>query len=139
MESMETLKRMLYREVDEIAQKGEMSAGDLQSIHTLTDTIKNILKIECLNEDEGEYSGGWRASGTYPMNDSYGRHYVRGHYSRNGGYSNARYSRDGYSGSMRYSHDGGDEMEKKIEEMIATGNVSREDENILRRAMELLK
>jgi len=63
-----------------------MGAGDLEVIHKLTDTIKNIDKI-CMLEEEGGYSqdGGDGASyggGTYGNGSSYanrGKHYVRGH------------------------------------------------------------
>ena len=82
-ESMYRLKSMLCDELDEIAGKGELSSGDLETIHKLTDTIKNIDKIEAL-EGEG-YSGGDRMPyGRY----SGSRHYVRGHYTR-GHYSMA--------------------------------------------------
>lgn len=44
------LKDMLCAELDEIGKKGEMSAGDLETVHKLTDTIKNIDKITMLEE-----------------------------------------------------------------------------------------
>lgn len=67
--------------------------------HKLTDTIKNIDKIEMMEDDgysrdgdyssDGDYSrgGDWQADmrGTYGRGSSYARrgtHYVRGHYSR---------------------------------------------------------
>lgn len=84
MKSMYNLRDMLCKELEEIARKGELGAGDLDIAHKLTDTIKNIDKIETL--EEGGYSS------RYPdddMRNSYGRgvsyarrHYVRGHYSR---------------------------------------------------------
>lgn len=92
------LKDMLCQELDEIADKGDLGAGDLDIAHKLTDTIKNIDKIEMLEEgysrdgdySEGRYSRdgddhGERAS--YGRGSSYARrgtHYVRGHYSRDG-------------------------------------------------------
>ena len=48
------LKDMLCAELDEIGKKGEMSAGDLETVHKLTDTIKNIDKITML--EDGGYS-----------------------------------------------------------------------------------
>lgn len=89
MKALYDLKEMLCRELDEIAQKQEMNAGDLETVHKLTDTIKNIDKIIVLEED-GEYSqaGDWEMEGrgTYGRGSSYanrrGSHYVRGHYSR---------------------------------------------------------
>lgn len=87
MNAMYDLRDMLCKELEEISRKGEMSAGDLDAVHKLTDTIKNIDKIERL-EDSGYSRGGdWEADmrGTYGRGSSYanrGRHYVRGHYSR---------------------------------------------------------
>lgn len=87
------LKDMLCAELDEIGKKGEMSAGDLETVHKLTDTIKNIDKIVMLEENgysrDEDYSrdGDWSANmrGNYGRGSSYARrgsHYVRGHYSR---------------------------------------------------------
>lgn len=100
MNTMYDLREMLCKELDEIARKGEMSAGDLDTVHKLTDTIKNIDKIDML---DGGYSsdGDWEARGTYGRGSSYagrrGTHYVRGHYSRDNRYRDGRtmYSRSG--------------------------------------------
>lgn len=91
MKALYDLKDKLCAELDEIADKPNMSTGDLETVHKLTDTIKNIDKIMKL-EDESGYSraGGWETRGTYgyPYDErgsSYmrrGEHYVRGHYSR---------------------------------------------------------
>lgn len=42
MKALYDLKEMLSAELEEIARKPEMSAGDLETVHKLTDTIKNI-------------------------------------------------------------------------------------------------
>lgn len=92
MKAMYDLRDMLCKELDELVRKGELGAGDLEVAHKLTDTIKNIDKIEMYEGDE-EYSeryprdGAWEADmrGTYGRGSSYARrgsHYVRGHYSR---------------------------------------------------------
>jgi len=73
MEYAEKLKSMLTKEVDEIAKKGELSSGALEALHKLTDTIKNIDKIEKLEGNEASYND--------QSDTSNGRHYVRGHYS----------------------------------------------------------
>ena len=87
MRAMHDLKDMLCKEIDKIAKKGELSAGSLETVHKLTDTVKNIDKIMMLEED-GEYS---------ERRDS------RGRYSRDGGmYSRA----DGMGGGLGYSRDG---------------------------------
>jgi len=83
---MEKLKEKLWEELEEIARKPEMGAGDLELAHKLTDTIKNIDKI-CMLEDGEGYSEAVDGDG-YGRGSSYanrGKHYVRGHYSRDGG------------------------------------------------------
>ena len=67
---MHELKEKLCEELEEIARKPEMSAGDLEAAHKLTDTIKNIDKIEMLEEDDGySRAGNWEADmrGTYAL------------------------------------------------------------------------
>ena len=91
MKALYELKEKFEMELEELARKGELGAGDLELAHKLTDTIKNIDKI-CALEEDGGYSGD-----SYSRGSSYRRrHYVRGHYSRDG-YSNDRggYSHDG--------------------------------------------
>lgn len=83
--TLQDIREKLCRELDEVAKKPDLGVGDLDVLHKLTDTIKNIDKIEML--DEGEYSraGEWEMRGTYGRGNSYahrGTHYVQGHYSR---------------------------------------------------------
>lgn len=82
MEYMEKIKKMLCKELDEYAMKGKISGADLDMIWKLTDTIKNLDKIEML-EDGGEYSEmyPYRIDGTsyargrrYAKRDSMGRY-----------------------------------------------------------------
>ncbi len=120
---MHKLKEMLMKELKEYESKvtqmsgGKLSAGDLQTIHMMTDTIKNIDKIEMLEGGEGysedgmSYDGGnWQARGSYDGGSSYARGRGRnarrdsmGRYSREGGYS----SEGGYSGEGGSSYRGG--------------------------------
>ena len=84
------LKDMLCAELDEIGKKGEMSAGDLETVHKLTDTIKNIDQIVMLEDDGYSRDEDWSANmhGNYGRGSSYARrgsHYVRGHYSMDDG------------------------------------------------------
>lgn len=63
MKHLEDLRDTLCRELDEIAEKGELSAGDLETVDKLTHTLKNLDKIMM----GGEYSnaGDWYAMGNY--------------------------------------------------------------------------
>lgn len=111
MRGLHEIKEMLCKELGEYARKGELSAGSLDALHKLTDTIKNIDKIEML---EG---GGYSRNGSY---DSYGEEdsYRRG-YSRDDSYRRGGSYDDGDSYRRGYSHDGGKEqMVRKMEEML---------------------
>ena len=153
MKNLENLKDKLCEELEEIARKPDMGPGDLELIHKLTDTIKNIDKI-CMLEEEGGYSqdGGDGASyggGTYGNGSSYanrGKHYVRGHYSRDGGGSYNGGGQGGYSsrrggsrgGRGGYSRDDGrSEMMEHLE--MAMDTATDQDREIIKRFMRQLE
>lgn len=130
---MEEIKDKLCRELEQMAGR-EISPSNLEVIHKLTDSIKNIKKIEMLDGDDGYSSRGyWDARGTYGSDGSYdrdgsyrsrrGTHYVRGHYSRDGGYS-----RD----------DAKNEMMEHLEEMMGMAD-SEKERDAIRRCMDVMK
>lgn len=132
MEYMHELKGKLCDELEEIARKGELGAGDLDIIHKLTDTIKNICKIDML--DDGGYSrdGDWMARGTYDRGHSY-----RGRKRDSMG----RYSRDGRvmrDGRMYSRADAKDYMIGELEEAMDAATTDRE-RDIIKRAMDQLE
>ena len=99
MEKLYDLKDKLFEELEELARKPDMGLGDLELIHKLSDTIKNIGKIEMLEEDggysqeDGRDGGGYGRSGVYSQRRG-GRHGGRntrrdsmGRYSREDGRS----------------------------------------------------
>ncbi len=137
MKALNELKDKLHGELDEISRKPELGAGDLEIIHKLTDTIKNIDKI-CMLEDGEGYSEAVDG-GDYGRGSSYanrGKHYVRGHYSRDGGMDRSGYSsrRDSRG---RYSRDDGrSEMMEHIEMAIDSAD-ERDREKIKRFMREL--
>lgn len=134
MEYMYDLKDKLCKELEEIARKPEMSAGDLEAVHKLTDTIKNLDKITMLEDGDGySQAGDWEMEG-------------RGSYERGSSYrgrkrdSMGRYSRDGrYSSTGRmYSRaDARDGMMAQLEEMM--DHASEQERAILRQAMDKLE
>lgn len=170
MHYMHDLKDLLCAELEDYAEKGKksgkMSMGDLESIHKLTDTVKNIMKIDVLKEEvgyseDGHYMGEGRIYGTsyesgyserggssyargrgrYAKRDSMGR------YSRDGGMSyddDMSYARGGRGGNrvgMRggYSRDDGKEyMMERIGELMDEAQKPAEKE-ALRRCMDALK
>lgn len=132
MEKLYELKDRLCEELEEIARKPDMGPGDLELIHKLTDTIKNIGKIEML-EEEGGYS---QEDGQDASYANRGKHYVRGHYSRDGG-------TDGYSSRRRdsrgrYSRNNGrSEMMEHLE--MALDSASDQDRETIKRFMRQLE
>lgn len=120
MEKLYNLKEMLCEELEEFARKQELGAGDLEVLHKLTDTIKNIDKI-CMLEEAGGYSQDGVYGDNYGRGNSYanrGQHWVRGHYSRD---RMDRYSRD----------DGRSAMMEHLEMAMDAAN-DRDRENIKR-------
>lgn len=117
---MHKIKEMLMKELYEYEEKakkmsgGKLSAGDLETLHKLTDTVKNIDKIEILENDEGyseesQWMGEGRMYGTsYDNEGSYAR--GRGRNAKRD--IRGRYSRDSRSYNDRRSYnDGGSSYE----------------------------
>lgn len=121
MEYMHELKEKLCDELEEIANKGELGSGDLEIIHKLTDTIKNLDKIEMLEDGGYSQAGDWEIEGrAYNRGNSYARRRdSRGRYSRGGG---RMYSRDG----------GKDRMMEHLEDMMREAGSEKEREAIRR-------
>ena len=158
MHYMHDLKDLLCAELEDYAEKGKksgkMSMGALESIHKLTDTVKNILKIDLMESDDGysedgTYMGEGRIYGTSyddGMRRGVGYSYARGRgrYAKRD--SMGRYSRD--DGSMRhdgrgmrdgYSREEGKAyMMEQLEDMMEDAEKPAEKE-ALRRCMEALK
>ena len=158
MHYMHDLKDLLCAELEDYAEKGKksgkMSMGDLDSIHKLTDTVKNILKIDMLEEEsgyseDGAYMGEGRIYGTsyddgmrrgvgYSYDRGRGRYAKRdsmGRYSRDDGYMrrDVRNMRDGYSRDEGKAY-----MMEQLEDMMEDAEKPAEKE-ALRRCMEALK
>lgn len=74
--SMYDLKETLCTDLDQYAKKTTLTGSDLDMVHKITDTIKNISKINMMEEDGYSYGeGNWNANGSYSngMGASYGR------------------------------------------------------------------
>lgn len=125
---IEKIKDMLCEELNVFSEKSKLSTSDLDMIHKLSDTIKNLDKIVML--EDNDYSETY--SEHYPYYDngsSYARrgtHYVKGHYSRDNDYSE-RYN-DGYS-----RNEAKDKMMSKLGEMMNGAN--EKEREALKKAM----
>ena len=152
MHYMEDLKDLLCAELEDYAEKGKksgkLSTGDIGLIDTMLHSVKNIMKIDVMEDEagyseDGRYMGEGRIYGTsYDMGSSYargrGRYAKRdsmGRYSRDGGmmYRDGRGMRGGYS-----RDDGKHYMMEQLEEMMEKAEKPAEKE-ALRRCMDALK
>lgn len=130
---MHKIKEMLMNELYEYEEKakkmpnGKISQGEIDRIHKLTDTIKNIDKIEALEHGEGGYSEDGEYMGEGRI---YGTSYARGRgrnarrdrmgrYSSDDGmsYEGGSYARDGYPYAMSYAG-AKEHLMDKAEEML---------------------
>lgn len=130
MRALKDLREMLCEELDEIAKKQELSAGDLETVDKLAHSIKNLDKIELYDEAGYSQAGNWTAEmrGNYGRGNSYagrGEHYVRGHYSR-----------DGMGGYSRES--GRESMLESLDRMMDYATTDKERDAI-RRCMDSLR
>lgn len=147
---MHKLKEMFMNELYEYEDKakkmngGKLSQSDIDRIHKLTDTVKNIDKIEYLESEEGysedgHYMGEGRIYGTsYARGRRYAKRDSMGRYSRDDGMGmqhdgGSSYARGGNMGGRGgYSRDGATEMlMEKAEEMLQMTHDPKE-----RRAIE---
>jgi hypothetical protein len=125
MEYIEKIKKMLCRELEKFSMKAELNVTDLEKIHKLSDTIKNLDKIKMLEEDGEGYSearmgrGGSRYSYDnemmYSERRGRGRNAKRdsmGRYSSEGGYA------EDYRGGMYSYDDAKDHLMSKIGEAM---------------------
>ena len=148
MEYIEKIKKMLCKELDEYAMKSKLSMADIDVIHKLTDTVKNLDKIEML-EDDGGYSearGGMRGrsymgGSSYDDDMMYSERRGRGRNARRD--SMGRYSSDmeDYSEARmdrRYSRDDAkDHLLDKMGEMMSSADEDQRE--ILKDAMRKIE
>ena len=147
---MHKIKEMLMNDLYEYEEKakkmsgGKLSQSEIERIHKLTDTVKNIDKIEMLEDgdgysEDGHYMGEGRIYGTsYARGRRYAKRDSMGRYSRDDGVGmhhdgGSSYARGGNMGGRGgYSRDGAAEMlMEKAEEMLQMTNDPKE-----RRAIE---
>lgn len=108
------LKDMLCRELEQVANKGELSAGELDVVDKLTHSIKSIATIMAM-EDSGYSNDDMQSGNSYARKrDSRGR------------YSRDYYSRDGRS--MGYSRDDKARMIEQLEDMMQDAKSDMERE-----------
>lgn len=121
MKYIDELREAACKELERFAKNGEITSTNLDKIHKLTDTIKNLDKIEMLENEN--YSGDWIGEGRM-----YGTSHARGRYDNVKRDSMGRYSRDD-----DYPQDAKNEMLNKLGEMM--NGADPNEREALRRAM----
>lgn len=144
---MHKIRQMLMDELEKYEKKTDLSMGSLEVIHKITDTIKNIDKIEMLEDGGYSEDGDWEARGMYHDGMSYnegGSSYAwrkrdsRGRYSRDGGYSE-----DGRGGRSRGGHHGyvrdgeKDRMVEMMEDLMEDAN--GKEKEVYRKCISMLE
>lgn len=92
--SLNKIKEMLCDALDDYAKKGELSAGSLSAIDTLTHSLKSVVTIMAMEDeyDNGaSYDGGNMGGG---VSGARGRSRTTGRYVSRDGYSGRRDWRD---------------------------------------------
>ena len=141
MENLYKIKEALWKELEksETARSGELKGGELEAIHKLTDTIKNIDKI-CMLEEESGYIEAVDGD-DYGRGSSYanrGKHYVRGNYSCDGGRDGMGEDSSRRDNRGRYSRDDGrSEMMRHIEAALDSAN--EQDREAIKRLMRQME
>ena len=121
MEYYHDLKKMLCKELENVANQKELSAGDLETVDKLTHSIKSLLTIIAM--EENGYSGARRR-------DSMGRY-------ADMDYSN-RYYDDGYSGRRYGRNEGKSYMIQQFERLMSETS-SPEEHEVLQSAINRLR
>lgn len=122
MKYLEELREAACKELERFAKSGEITSTNLDKIHKLTDTIKNLDKIEVL--EENGYSEDWMGEGKVYGTSYRGR---RGNVNRD---RVGRYSRD----AREYSKgDAKEHMLDKLGEMMEGADPNERE--ALKRAM----
>lgn len=142
MEYIEKIKKMVCKELDEYAMKNKLTMNDLQPVHLMTDIIKNLDKIEML--EDGDSYDGYSEMREYPYMG--GSSYARGR-GRNakrdsmGRYSSEDRMTDDYSEARmdrRYSRDNAkDHMMNKLGSMMEDADPNERE--ILKKCMRELE
>lgn len=131
---MHKLKEMLMNEIYEYEEKAKkmpeskISMQDLEKIHKLTDTIKNICKIDMLEDDGYSEGSDWMGEGKL-----YGTSYARGRNAKRdsiGRYSNAMHPM--YDDGNSYAGEAKKHLINKAKEMLNIADTEEERKEIYR-------
>ncbi len=109
METFESIKDMVYCELDEISRQGKLDMNTVKVLGELVDILKDLGTVEMfeegINVQEDDYSYGYgRSYGD--MNNGYSQRRMPIYYNNGNSYRSGRSMTDGYSRRGRgYSYD----------------------------------
>ena len=135
MDTLYTIKDMMYCELDDIAKKEKLDSKDVELIDKFVDIIKDIDEIGMTGIQEmNGYSG----------NGGYGGSYAYRNYSRNGGGYSGRmmpmYNRGSYdNGNGGYSRDESKEAMLSHLQNVASMAVDERDRKAVERLMQQMR
>lgn len=136
MEKLYELKEILMDSIGELdTMKGhKLKMGELDAIKDIASSMDHLCNVVQDMEMEGGHSGAGYGRGSSYANR--GQHYVRGHYSRDGGRENGMsYRRDDRG---RYSRgDGRSEMMEHLE--MALDSADEKDRDMIKRMMRQIE
>lgn len=151
MKYAEKIKKKLCKEIDEIGERNDLRASDIEMLYKMTDIVKNIDKIEMLEEGGEEmserrgrisyrggssYEGGSYEGGSYE-GDSYARRRGRSSYGE-GSYDVDMSMARGRRGRNQYSRsEAKDEMMSKLGHMMKEAD--SDERKILEKAMRQIE
>lgn len=135
-------KEILYKELQKMCEKGELSSGSLDSMYKLLSAIKNCYKAEMYEQygEEGQSRDSYRRGASYAYDGDYserrGRDRMGRYTSRDGdGYSGNDVGRNGYS-----MHGRGEAKREMLEEMrYKMRNASPQEKETLKMCIEYLE
>lgn len=110
MKHIEELKETIKRELEKFAKQGDVSVNTLEKIHKLSDTYKNLCKIEALESEEGYSETRGVRSGSYMHGSSYDDDMM--YSERRGRGRNAKRDSMGRYSSEGGSYEGGSSYER---------------------------
>jgi hypothetical protein len=134
MHALYELKDMLCKELEEIGEKGELTAGTLDTVDKLAHSIKNICKIIDYCEEEEYSNRGMSYEGSYENRNMEGMSRARG--GRGGNRGGSRRGGANQYGSYRgYSR--AEDMASRLEDMMHEVSDDRTRQEISRLAAKM--
>ncbi len=128
MDSLERIREMIYDEIDEMANQGQLTVDCVHILSEMIDIVKDCAEIKMYDEaDFSQFQDDYYRNGGYsqrrPMMYYDNNSYRNGSYGRNGGYS--RRGRGGYSRDDAKEH-----MIHKLENLMNEAQDQKDKDSI---------